>query len=191
MNKLLSIPVRLILLLTVSAVFAGCSFRQPTAAWRSLNLALPSDTERVTSIELDWFDRSRDRAVLARLHLPRLADANAALPLVVVSHGLGGSRAGYSHLGRFWAEHGFAVLHVQHQGSDREVWSGNAFGVLFNLQKAASDDNAKARAQDVSFALNQLELELAAQAPRFSQRIDTSKVVMAGHVGGWRARDSK
>ncbi len=184
MNRLQNFTAKCFLLIVLAGLFAGCSFRQPTAAWRSLNLALPVDTEMVTSLELDWHDQARDRAIPARLHLPRQADAAAALPLVVVSHGLGGSRAGYAHLGRFWAEHGFAVLHVQHPGSDREIWAGNALGVLMNLQRAASDDNAKARAQDVSFALDRLEMELLAQSSRISRRINTSKVVIAGHSYG-------
>ena len=49
------------------------------------------------------------------------------VPLVVFSHGIGGSRSGYSYLGRYWASQGYASLHLQHVGSDRSVWFGNPF----------------------------------------------------------------
>ncbi len=42
-------------------------------------------------------------------------------PLVVFSHGIGGSRRGYSYLGRYWAGQGYASLHLQHVGSDRSA----------------------------------------------------------------------
>jgi pimeloyl-ACP methyl ester carboxylesterase len=175
-------------LVGLSVALGACSFSQPSSGWRSLNLALPADSDKVRSLELDWTDTQRNRPVPARLHLPRNVQGQSPLPLVVVSHGLGGSRAGYSHLGRFWAENGFAVLHVQHNGSDREVWMANPLGVLMNLQKAASEENAKARAQDVSFAISQLERELASAPGRLGVSlgvsINTQQVLIAGHSYG-------
>ncbi len=51
------------------------------------------------------------------------------MPLVVFSHGIGGSRQGYSYLGKHWSARGVASLHVQHIGSDAALWRGNPFGV--------------------------------------------------------------
>ena len=48
-----------------------------------------------------------------------LTQARHAVPLVVFSHGIGGSRLGYTWLGRNFARHGIASLHLQHVGSDR------------------------------------------------------------------------
>ena len=58
------------------------------------------------------------------------------MPLVVFSHGIGGSRRGYSYLGQHWASHGVASLHLQHIGSDRNVWFGNPLGMIGRLQAA-------------------------------------------------------
>ncbi|MFU8816707.1 MAG: alpha/beta hydrolase family protein, partial [Pseudomonadales bacterium] len=67
-----------------------------------------------------WKDASRnDREVSWKLYLPRSADE--PLPVVVWSHGLGGSRNGAEYLGRHLASHGFAAFHIQHPGSDRAV----------------------------------------------------------------------
>ena len=52
------------------------------------------------------------------------------VPLVVFSHGIGGSRMGYSYLGRYWASQGYASLHLQHVGSDRNLWMGNPFALV-------------------------------------------------------------
>ncbi|MFM8557134.1 MAG: alpha/beta hydrolase family protein [Betaproteobacteria bacterium] len=133
------------------------------------------------SVDLDWHDSARDRPVPIRLHLPRSPAADAApAPLVVFSHGLGGSRYGYTWLGEYWAAHGIASLHVQHVGSDRAIWAerGNPLAMLGLMRQAISEREAIARAHDVRFALDQLT------ASGFSQRIDTARVVMAGHSYG-------
>jgi predicted dienelactone hydrolase len=107
------------------------------------------------------------------------AAARQPLPLVVFSHGLGGSRFGYSHLGRHWAAQGYASLHLQHPGSDRAVWTSGFFSLLSNLQSAASDANAIARARDVSFGITALLAE-----PAFAARIDPAQIAVAGHSYG-------
>jgi len=98
---------------------------------------------------------------------------------VVFSHGLGGSRFGYSHLGRYWASHGIAALHVQHAGSDRAVWSGQGLAVFSALRAAATPDNAIARAKDVSFALDQVLAD-----PALRSRLDAGRIGVAGHSFG-------
>ena len=64
------------------------------------------------SLDWDWLDSTRQRRVPVRLYLPEAAGADAPVPLVVFSHGIGGSRHGYSYLGRHWASQGYASLHI-------------------------------------------------------------------------------
>jgi predicted dienelactone hydrolase len=87
---------------------------------RAVRCAYTSATE---VIEFDWVDAARSRAVPVRLYWPHAATPGAKVPLVLFSHGIGGSRRGYSYLGQHWATHGYASLHVQHVGSDREPGS--------------------------------------------------------------------
>jgi pimeloyl-ACP methyl ester carboxylesterase len=131
------------------------------------------------TLEWDWQDTARQRSVPVRLYLPSQASAAQAVPLVVFSHGIGGSRRGYSYLGEHFASHGVASLHVQHVGSDRQVWTGGSlFNVIGRLQAAAQDVEALARVQDLRFALDRL---LAGElAPRFDRR----RLVVAGHSYG-------
>ncbi len=139
-----------------------------------------AELDAIQTQTFDWQDSIRNRAVPVRLYLPdNHANSSKPVPLIVFSHGLGGSRNGYQYLGRYWARHGFASLHVQHIGSDNSLWRGNPFGLTFRLTEAAKDSEAMARAKDVSFALTEL---LA--MPTFAGRLDATRIVAAGHSYG-------
>jgi predicted dienelactone hydrolase len=146
------------------AVSAGPSVASPTPGHRVLDLAL--------------LDADRQRPVPVRLYLPQQASHDGPVPLVVFSHGLGGSRTGYSYLARHWADVGMASLHPQHVGSDSSVWRGNPLDLLQRLQSAARDAEALARVLDLRFALDQV---LASDQGRL---IDVTKIAVAGHSYG-------
>jgi dienelactone hydrolase len=134
---------------------------------------------RHEAFDIDAFDAARDRAVPMRLYLPQLAGATRPVPLVVFSHGIGGSRTGYGWLGTHWADEGIASLHLQHVGSDRSVWTGGSpFAVVERLQAAARADEAVARVHDLRFALD------AVLADPLGERIDAGRIVAAGHSYG-------
>jgi dienelactone hydrolase len=142
---------------------------------------LAPDPRLYTTQTFDWMDSKRDRPVPARVYLPATASVGAAatkVPLVVFSHGIGGSREGYKYLGRYFAANGYASLHVQHTGSDRQVWFGNPFMLLSRLNGAANEAEAVERARDISFALDQF------LASDFGQRVDATRIVVAGHSYG-------
>jgi len=131
-----------------------------------------------SSQTFEWFDAARGRAVPVRLYLPDAASPSQAVPLVVFSHGIGGSRNGYSYLGRYWASQGYASLHLQHVGSDRNVWMGNPFEMLGRLHDAAQESEALNRVHDLRFALDQL------LSGSLAPRIDAHRIVAAGHSYG-------
>jgi len=133
-------------------------------------------------VEADWRDAARGREVPVRLYLPADAARGAPLPLVLFSHGLGGSRRGYSYLGSHFARHGFASLHVQHVGSDRALWSGSPFELAGRLQAAARDAEAIDRVADLRFALDRLLALDAGDPLRFT--VDRARVIAAGHSYG-------
>ena len=129
--------------------------------------------------DLDWVDAARKRDVPVRLYWPTQVAGDAQVPLVVFSHGIGSSRTGYSYLGKHFAAHGIASLHLQHVGSDRKVWFGNPFLVINRLWSAASEQEAIHRVRDLSFALDEL-LERSEYGPR----IDRTRIAAAGHSYG-------
>jgi len=145
------------------------------AAPALLRPARADDAAAFDTLEYDWADARRQRPVPVRLYLPRGAEP---VPLVVFSHGIGGSRRGYSWLGQHLAAHGVASLHPQHVGSDRQVWFGNVFEIVGRLQDAAREQEALARALDVRFALDTL------LAGELAARIDAGRIVAGGHSYG-------
>lgn len=132
----------------------------------------------VAVIDRDWSDASRRRPVPARLYLPEPLPPQR-VPLVVFSHGIGGSREGYSYLGSYLASEGIACLHLQHVGSDRRLWwEGAPFSVVDRLKRAAAEAEARSRVDDVRFALDRMTRgDLAAV-------IDEHRIVAAGHSYG-------
>jgi dienelactone hydrolase len=134
----------------------------------------------VDFVEADWLDEARSRPVPVRLYLPE--SRAARVPLLVFSHGLGGSRRGYSYIGTHLARHGWASLHVQHVGSDRRLWTGSAWSLPSRLQGAAQEAEAIDRVSDLRFALDRL---LAVpQSTDWAVGVDPSRIVAAGHSYG-------
>jgi predicted dienelactone hydrolase len=133
----------------------------------------------VRTFELDWADAARQRPVPVRLYLPAKASVARPVPLVVFSHGIGGSRRGYSYLGSHFAAEGYACLHLQHVGSDRGLWAGGSpLALVGRLQGAAQESEAIARVHDLRFALSQ------ALGGEFGALLDGQRVVAAGHSYG-------
>ena len=138
----------------------------------------PPAGEPFATLDLDWADARRQRAVPVRLFMPHRAASGSPVPLVVFSHGIGGSRTGYGYLGRHWAAHGVAALHLQHTGSDQAVWRGNPLEMAARLNGAATDAEATARVEDLRFALDTL------LAGEHGARIDAARIAAAGHSYG-------
>ncbi len=158
----------------------GCLSRRALLALLALS-TLPIRADEGPAyrvLDFDWRDASRERPVPVRLYLPAAASPAWPVPLVVFSHGIGGSRNGYRYLGSHWASQGWASLHLQHVGSDRQLWFGNLLGMIGRLRDAAQDNEAVARVQDLSFALDQLLGQDL--APLF----DSRRIVAAGHSYG-------
>lgn len=127
----------------------------------------------------DWPDSERRREVKAKLYMPRSASIDKPVPVIVFSHGLGGSREGYSYLGANWAAQGYASLHLQHAGSDRRLWQGNPFDLVARLQGAVSEAEAIERVRDLRFAIDQI-----LSTPDIGGRLNPRRIIAAGHSYG-------
>jgi pimeloyl-ACP methyl ester carboxylesterase len=141
--------------------------------------AVSVDPSLFTTQIFQWNDGARDRSVPGKLYLPTVPNLSAgSVPLVVFSHGIGGSMDGYSYLGRYFAAHGYASLHVQHVGSDRQIWRGNPLTLVSRLSDAAQQTEVLNRVKDVKFALDRLLVEPVGKV------IDTQRLIAAGHSYG-------
>jgi predicted dienelactone hydrolase len=156
----------------------------PTPAWFP-----ETPSHKVATLLLTWHDSARNRDVPVKIYYP--ADARTPCPMIIFSHGLGGTREGYGYLGEYWAGCGYISVHLQHLGSDDAVWRGAGFDAFAQLKSAVADPaNALNRAEDVPFAINQM-LALSRQTSEAGNDplrglVDEKEIGMAGHsFGAW------
>ena len=133
-------------------------------------------------VERDVVDGERRRTVPVRLYLP---EARRAAPVVLFSHGLGGSNRGNAFLGAHWAARGYVVVFVQHPGSDESVWRDLPPAQRRDaLRDAADVGNFLERVRDVPAVLDALARWNAARGDALRARLDLEHVGMSGHSFG-------
>ncbi len=131
-----------------------------------------------------------DRPVKIKLYYPlletdtRTGMVSSKLPIIIWSHGLGGSVDGAAFLSRFIASHGFILLHVQHHGTDSSLWEGKP-GHPWDVIRATKIERSATlnRFHDVPFVLNQLPEWLKAH-PQIEAIADLDNLGMSGHSFG-------
>ena len=132
---------------------------------------------RYTTVSGEWVDTSRNgRVVPWMLYLPDASGGPA--PLVVWSHGGGGTREGAAYLGEHLASHGFAALHIQHAGSDRDAFRADRRALFAGVQ---DPELGQDRYLDVKFVVRQIQAEAAG---KWRGRIDPQRLGMSGHSYG-------
>jgi hypothetical protein len=159
-----------------SCVAAGTNAATPQTARSSERYAV--DVAR-----FEWTDARRDRKVPVKIYFPK--DATSACPVIVFSHGLGGSRENYEYLGHHWAACGYVSVHVQHLGSDNSVWQDARPREAMGRMRAAAANlaNATNRPADISFVIDRLEEENKSGSV-LKQRLDLARIGVAGHSFG-------
>lgn len=128
-------------------------------------------------------ERRNNREVPYKIYYPS-GYAGDKLPLIVWSHGLGGSCDGAGFLGRHMASCGYIVLHVTHFGTDTSLWEGKPGHPWDNIRAAhISRKVTLARFQDIPFVLDQI---LAGHefGEDVENIIDTDRIGMSGHSFG-------
>lgn len=129
----------------------------------------------------EWIDPKREnRKILYKSYAPLASAAESATyPVIIWSHGLGGSRDGAGFLSRFIASQGYVVVHIQHPGTDSSLWEGkpgHPWDVIraTHIPRHATLDRLK----DVPFALDNLSgMECASL-------MDLDRIGMSGHSFG-------
>ena len=140
-------------------------------------------------VDLDVIDGDRTRTIPIRVHLPTTpadtSDGATPLPVVLFSHGLGGSREGPRFLAEHWSKRGYVAVFLQHPGSDMAVWRDQQPGRrMAAMREAASLENFQLRVRDVPRVLDQLEAWSREAGHPLAGRIDLDQVGMSGHSFG-------
>jgi predicted dienelactone hydrolase len=134
------------------------------------------------SLDLTVTDSARKRDIPIRVYLPA---GKGPAPVVLFSHGLGGSREGSAFMGKHWADRGYVCVFLQHPGSDTSVWNNVPLADrLGALKKAANVENFLLRVNDVPAVLDQLEKWNKEKGNTLAGRLDMRHVGMSGHSFG-------
>lgn len=151
--------------------------------WRP-DIAPDHEAYPVRMVRGELIDSIRgNRVVPLKMYYPQDASLSD-IPLIVWSHGLGGSIDGAAFISRFLCARGYVVLHVQHKGTDSSLWEGKP-GHPWDIIKAMDIPRSAslARFMDVPFVLDNLE-EWLFQFEDINGRIDLKNIGMSGHSFG-------
>lgn len=152
---------------------------QPPAPYDPL--AAPG-VDTVSTQDFSITDQARSRDIPIRVYaLPETKNA----PVVLFSHGLGGSRENGAYLGNHWAARGYVCVFMQHAGSDESVWKDAGRGQrLSAMRDAASGENFMLRVKDVPAVIDQLTAWNQEQGHALAGLMDMAHIGMSGHSFG-------
>lgn len=128
----------------------------------------------VTLCDAVWLDPARDRQIPVRIRMPGGA---GKVGVILYSHGLGGSLDAGAIWAHGWAEAGFAVINLQHAGSDSALFGKPDFRVGLGFQQLI------ARGRDIQFVIDELGRK-PVEGQCDLARIDPTRIGVAGHSLG-------
>jgi predicted dienelactone hydrolase len=170
--------MRLLFLLLASSLFiqAAKPVYDPTTSDGKVEIQLRSFTYEGREVPLKIYLPVTTQATKNTKSLP---------PVILLSHGLGGSREVGAFLGNHWAGRGFVVVAMQHIGSDDSAWKNVPLAQRFKaLKQAANLNTFLDRMHDVPATINQLEKWNAEPANPLYRRMNLEKIGMSGHSYG-------
>lgn len=131
-------------------------------------------------------DNSRQRSIPVKLYRP--TTLSGLHPVIIFSHGLGGSREAAGYLGEALATHGYICFFIQHHGSDETLWKGKPLMQAGAALKNSLKDpiNFTNRAADIPFVVQALQ-QMQQQDATLKGHLDMGRIGMAGHSYGARS----
>jgi predicted dienelactone hydrolase len=141
----------------------------------------PLQAGEVVSAETLLHDAARNRDVPIKAYFP---SGGGPYPLVIFSHGYGGSREGYRYLAESWAAAGYVVILPTHLGSDTTVLKHKGLRELRDPSNATDlFKQVSLRPGDVSFVIDSLDA-LHKAVPALAGKMDPGRIGVAGHSMG-------
>jgi predicted dienelactone hydrolase len=168
-------------LLIVFAAFLLANYAVAAASnYQPLN-ALNTFTIHELTVE----DLGRQRSVPLLVYLPQTTNLSTANPVILFSHGLGGSKQGSAFLGKHWASRGYVAIFMQHLGSDSAIWQNEQPAKrMLAMKRAANIQNFMLRTQDVHVVIDQLAQWQKQTGHTLFGKMDLTHIGMAGHSFG-------
>ncbi|MFZ4066184.1 MAG: alpha/beta hydrolase family protein [Phenylobacterium sp.] len=164
-------------------------------------LAFPGRSEPAvrTLDRIDLVDPARGRTIPTRIHMPA---APGPWPVILFSHGFGGSLSAFGETGRYWAARGMVVIHPTHTDSvqvpDPTLPAEDARAVRQALAAAIGGRPGgppltevmerpiflRSRLADIAFLQSLMRARDTRLPASVRDRIDPARMGMAGHSFG-------
>ncbi|HKN75676.1 MAG TPA: hypothetical protein VJW94_10900 [Candidatus Acidoferrum sp.] len=163
---------------------AATSASSPPSTMVSGAYKLGDGAHAVTEVpDIVLHDAKRDKDLHVRVFYPK---EPGLYPVIVFSHGAGGSQSCCEALTRHWATYGYVTLQPTHD--DSTMQRRNAGEEDINILNAVRDALKKpalwqSRPQDISFVLNSLPA-LQKREPALAGKMDAEHVGVGGHSMG-------
>ena len=174
-----TVGARIVGLLLVAHLAPGLDAQSPAAGAPYK----PNDgLHRVQSIDqLILHDAKRAKDLPVRISYPA---ARGSFPLIIFSHGAGGSKDGYTELTRYWASHGYVCIQPTHSDSLSLRRREGSISLRDIVGSAVRDSKGwEERPRDVSLVIDSL-VEMAVLAPQLKGKIDRRRIGVGGHAYG-------
>ncbi len=166
------------ILLSAVMTLAAAPVVKPAAAYDPLQVG-PTEA-RVWDGTVS--DTQRTREIPVRVYLP---DVKGPAPVILFSHGLGGSRENSPFLGQHWARRGYVAVFMQHAGSDDHVWKDEVPAHRISaMQDAANVKNFLLRVKDVPAVVDALTTWNGTKDHPLNGKLDLAHIGMSGHSFG-------
>lgn len=138
--------------------------------------------EVTTIADLVLHDTARGKDLHVRIYYPQ---GQGAYPVIIFSHGAGGSQDVGPELLGFWASHGYVVIAPTHADSIRlRREQGQKTGMGDILREFGTDADLRiSRVKDDSLIIDSLP-GLAKLAPELAGKIDAKHIGVGGHSAG-------
>lgn len=175
-------------ILVIASAFAVARFNRtrsqtakPDAA---LAYKLADGSFAVETIDTTIHDAQRNKDLPIRILVPK---SGSRFPLIVFSHGAGGSGKNYFDLTGFWASHGYVVIQPTHHDSlslrreKGEPLPANARELVEEYRFNYSDWVNRVR--DLTLVMDSLD-KLEKRLPQLNGKIDRTRIGVGGHSYG-------
>jgi len=163
--------------LFIVLVLAGLSYGE------SLYKADPGEFEIATEATIKLAFRDRDRPLEVRATWPT---GDGPFPIVIFSHGMGGSKDAYRPLVEHWASHGYVCLQPTH-GDSIKLLTRKERRAYRSVKEFVNDPKRTGswdeRPREIASIIDQLPAIAKKVAP-LADRMDPDRIIVAGHSFG-------
>lgn len=141
--------------------------------------------ETAVANDLLLHDAQRNKDLRLKVTYPK---STGKFPLIIFSHGFGGSKDTYATLTQFWAARGYAVIQPTHDDSiAQRKANGEIRGPLQRLSTLREDiaDPAawRNRTRDISIIIDMLD-DIERRIPALTGKLDPAHIGVGGHSFG-------